>query len=113
LTNTLAAALVWRDEQLAKVAVLTMAEFCGQKCSSNTSGAPGVHFLKCEAQPLGFWQVKLKTGGGKYLSHNFSVLQYGDKEAFDFAVAARQSMLESMEDKPYVHHPTTQKFAKK
>ncbi len=111
--KALAAAIVWRDEQLAQAKVMTIAQFCDQKRSSNTSGVPGVHFLKCKAQPLGFWQAKLKTGGGKYKSRNFSVLQYGEKEAFALAVAARKLMLESMEDKPFLRHPTARDLSPK
>lgn len=111
--QALAAAVAWRDQQLAQLAAMTMVEFCAKKRSSNSSGVPGVHFLKSKAQPHGFWQAKLKLGGGKYLSRNFSVLYYGDKEAFDLAVSARKAMLANAEDRPFVRHPTAREFASK
>ena len=111
--KALAAAIAWRDEQLAEADVLTMAEFCSQKRTSNTSGVPGVHFMKSAAQPLGFWQAKLKSGGGKYLSQSFSVLKHGDSDAFGLAVAARLRMLESVGDQAYLQHPTARELSKK
>lgn len=110
--SALAAAIAWRDEQLAKSDVMTIVEFCSQKRSSNTSGVPGVHFMKSGAQPLGFWQAKLTVGGGKYQSQSFSVLKHGDKEAFELAVAARQRMLANVSDRPFLQHPTARMLSK-
>ena len=38
----LRAAIAWRDEELAKVKVLGVLEFCQHKRSNNSSGVPGV-----------------------------------------------------------------------
>lgn len=111
--KALAAAIAWRDEALVTTQVLTMLEFCQKKRSSNTSGAPGVHFLKSAAQPLGFWQAKLKMGGGKYLSKTFAVLKHGDHVARELALAARAEMVASAQDKPYLKHPTAKLMAPK
>lgn len=108
-----AAALAWRDQELAKIQALTILEFCQKKRSSNTSGTPGVHFMKSPGQPLGFWQAKLKMGGGKYLSKSFSILKHGDHAAHELAVAARAEMVASAEDKPYLKHPTAKLMAPK
>lgn len=108
-----AAAIAWRDQELAKTKVLTMLEFCQKKRSSNTSGTPGVHFMKSAAQPLGFWQAKLKMGGGKYLSKTFAVLKHGDHAARELALAARAEMVASAQDKPYLKHPTAKLLAPK
>ncbi len=108
-----AAAIAWRDQTLAKAEALTMLEFCQKKRSSNTSGTPGVHFLKSASQPLGFWQAKLKMGGGKYLSKNFSVLKLGDHAARELAQAARAEMVANAQDKPYLKHPLAKLMAPK
>lgn len=108
-----AAAIAWRDQTLAKAEVLTMLEFCQKKRSSNTSGTPGVHFMKSAAQPLGFWQAKLKMGGGKYLSKSFSVLKHGDHAAHELALAARAEMVANAQDKPYLKHPLAKLLAPK
>ncbi len=80
------AAIAWRDAQLAQAQALTMVEFCQQKRSNNTSGVPGVHFLKSAAQPEGIWQAKLTLGGGKYWSKSFSVLANGNQVAYDIFI---------------------------
>jgi len=108
-----AAAIAWRDEALATTPALTMLEFCQKKRSSNTSGTPGVHFMKSAAQPLGFWQAKLKMGGGKYLSKTFAVLKHGDHAAHELALAARAEMVASAQDKPYLKHPLAKLLAPK
>lgn len=94
--KALAAAIVWRDQQLATTQVLTLVEFCQKTRSSNTSGVPGVHFSVSKRQPKGLWQAKLKLGGGKYISKSFSVLLYGNDRAYELAVAARSDMLTSI-----------------
>ena len=111
--KALAAAIVWRDEQLANAEVLTVIEFCSQKRSSNTSGVPGVHLMRSVAQPLGFWQAKLKLGGGKYKSESFSILKHGEQVAFELAVAARTRMLAEVVDRPMLQHPTAKELSKK
>ena len=92
-----AQAVAWRDEQLANIPALTLVAFHAQRRSNNLSGVPGVHFLKSAAQPLGFWQAKIKVGSGKSMTKSFSVRQYGDREAFLLAVAARSELLAQVE----------------
>jgi hypothetical protein len=89
-------------------------EFCQQKRSNNVSGVPGVHLLKSEAQPAGFWQAKLKVGGtGRYKSRNFSVLAHGYREAYEIAVAARLEMLAGTEDRLYLYDSMARMLAPK
>ncbi len=95
-----AAAIAWRDEQLAALDVLTVREFHQQKRSNNVSGVPGVHFHKTTSQPLGFWQAKVRFHDGKSMAKSFSVRLYGDKEAFRLAVAARSELLAAVENRP-------------
>lgn len=111
--NARAAAIAWRDEQLAQATALTVVEFCQTKRSNNTSGVPGVHFLKSLRQPEGFWQAKLTVGGGKYKSKSFSILQHGNEEAYQMAVTARAEMLAATKDRPYLHDPVAKRLAPK
>ena len=111
--NARAAAIAWRDEQLAQATALTVVEFCQTKRSNNTSGVPGVHFLKSLRQPEGFWQAKLTVGGGKYKSKSFSVLQHGNEEAYQMAATARAEMLENAKDRPYLHDPVAKRLVPK
>jgi hypothetical protein len=107
----LQAAVRWRDAMMAKVRVLRMSEFCQQRRSNNTSGVPGVHFLRPPSQPEGIWQAKLKLGGGRSDTKSFSVLKHGERRAFELAVEARQRMLAQAEDRAYVYDPLAKAVA--
>ena len=108
----LKAAIAWRDEKLAEVEVLSVAEFCQLKRDNNTSGVPGVHFLTSTSQPHGIWQAKLKIAGkGKHKS--FSVLKHGWQSAYEQAVAARAQMLAQAADTPYLYDKLAKKLAAK
>ena len=106
-----AAAIAWRDASLKKIEVFTKRDFHAQKRSNNTSGVPGVHLAKSAAQPLGAWQAKIKLPDGRKITKGFSVLKFGDKAAFRLAVAARQRMLELIDDQPYLKNPVARKAA--
>jgi hypothetical protein len=107
-----AAAVAWRNAQLATTKPMTLAEFCQKKRSNNSSGVPGVCLMYSPRQPLGFWQAKITLGGGKYKSKSFSVLQHGERAAFKLAVQARQQMLEAAENVPYLYDPLAKKLAR-
>ncbi len=109
--QALAAALAWRDRELAAVAILTFREFHAQRRSNNTSGVPGVHFLCTTRQPDGAWQAKIKLPDGTKLTKSFSVRKFGNKEAFERAVAARDEMLVLVGDRPYLHDPVAKRLA--
>jgi hypothetical protein len=107
-----AQAVAWRDAQLANLPALTLVEFHAQRRSNNLSGVPGVHFLKSAAQPLGFWQAKIKAGSGKSATKSFSVRQYGDQEARRLAVAARSELLAAVENRQFLHHPVAKRLSR-
>ncbi|MGB3934514.1 MAG: hypothetical protein WBL29_02250 [Burkholderiales bacterium] len=109
--KALAAALAWRDRQLKRSGVLTLREFHAQRRSNNTSGVPGVHFLRSAAQPRGTWQAKIKLPNGRKVTKSFAVMKFGARSAFRRAVAARARMLELVGDQLYLKHPTAMKFA--
>ena len=106
------AALAWRDKQLSKLAALTIVEFCQQQRSNNTSGVPGVHFLRPKRQPLGIWQAKIKLEG-KARHKSFSVLKHGHAGAFKKAVAARKDLLAQADDRLYLKDRTAKRLAPK
>jgi hypothetical protein len=105
-----AQAVAWRDARLAEVKALTLLDLHQQKRSNNVSGVPGVHFHKTARQPLGFWQAKIKVGGGNSTTKSFSVRQYGGDEAFRLAVAARTELLAMVENRVFVHHPVAKRL---
>ena len=107
-----AQAIAWRDQQLAKLEVLTLVEFHQQKRSNNLSGVPGVHFHKPRRQPLGFWQAKIRLHDGKSVTKSFSVRRHGYEAAFDLAVAARIDLLERVENRLFLRHPVAKRLAR-
>ena len=111
--KALAAAIKWRDAQLAKTQTLSQREFHQLVRSNNHSGVPGVQFIKPTNQPQGSWQARLKQPDGKELTRTFAVLKYGYEGAFKLAVAARSELLGLVEDKPFLHHPTAKQFEQK
>jgi hypothetical protein len=111
--NARQAAILWRDEMLAKTRPMTVVEFSQKVRSNNTSGVPGVTFHKTARQPEGIWQAGLTLASGKRIRKSFSVLLYGDKVAFELAVRARQTMLQEAQDQPYLYSPVALKADKK
>ena len=107
-----AAALGWRDKLLANLNALSMREFHQRKRSNNTSGVPGVHFIKPVRQPHGVWQATLKLPNGRRTSKTFSVLRLGHRKAFKLAVAARRKMLEMVDERPYLYAQTAKRLAR-
>jgi hypothetical protein len=106
-------AIAWRNEKLKEIEALSLREFYQQKRSNNVSGVAGVHFHKTSTQPLGFWQAAIRLRDGKRLSKSFSVLMYGNMEAFDLAVAARAEMLAKVDDRKYLYDPLARKLSAK
>lgn len=109
--KALADAIAWRDEQLLAVKAMSMREFCQIKRTSNSSGTPGVQFVRTRIQPLGYWQARLKRPDGRTVAKTFAVKKYGEAQAFALAKAAREQLLEMVEDKPFLHHVDAKRFA--
>jgi hypothetical protein len=102
--------LDWRDGSLAEIPVFTVREFHARVRSNNTSGIPGVTFLRPSKQPEGLWQAKISFGDGRRLCRQFSVRKFGPAEAFARAVAARSEFLASILDKAYVIDPIAKRL---
>ncbi len=111
--RALQAAKTWRDRMLAKAKVFTHREFHMQRRSNNTSGVPGVHFLRKVLQPLGVWQAKIKLPNGRAITKSFSIRRFGRSEAYRLAVAARAEMLKLIDQQPYLYDETAKRFAVK
>ena len=111
--RALAAAIAWRNKQLSQIPALTMREFRQQRRSNNTSGVPGVHFIRTKAQPRGSWQARVALSNGRKVHRTFSVRTYGDRVAFKKAVAARRQLLELVDDKAFLRHGTAKRIAAK
>lgn len=106
------AAMEWRERQLAKIKALTVVKFCQQQRSNNTSGVPGVHFLRPGRQPMGVWQARIKLDG-KARHKTFSVLKHGYRKAYELAVAARNELLADADDRLYLKSRTAKRLAPK
>lgn len=103
--QALAAALAWRDAQLAQTPALGKREFRQLVRTNNSSGVPGVQFIRQKNQPLGSWQARLKLPDGKERTRAFSVKKYGPEGAFALAVAARAELLNDIDNTPCLYHP--------
>ena len=108
-----AAAVAWRDGQLARLEALTLLEFHKQRRSNNLSGVPGVYFHKTLVQPLGFWQANIRFQGGKRIARTFSVRKFGRQEAFRLAVSARSELLAKVENRPYLYDSVAKRLSKR
>jgi hypothetical protein len=72
---------------------LTRAEYASILRRNNTSGAPGV----CK-YGSGHWVAFWPTVPGRTQRVKFSVAKYGEKKAFELAVAARRRALERLQE---------------
>jgi hypothetical protein len=111
--KALAAAILWRDSQLALTQTLSKREFHQLVRTNNQSGVPGVQFIRPKNQPQGSWQARLKLPDGRELTRTFAVGKYGFDDAYQLAVDARKELLDQIEDKPFLQHPTARRFEKK
>lgn len=111
--RALAAAIEWRDRQLARTQALSKREFHQLVRTNNQSGMPGVQFIQPKNQPLGSWQARLKLPDGKEKTRTFAVGKYGFDEAFRMAAEARKELLDRIEDGPFLQHPTARRFENK
>ena len=111
LAAALEAAITWRNACLTETPVFTLREFHARVRSNNTSGIPGVTFLRPSKQPEGLWQAKISLGDGRRFCRQFSVRKFGAAEAFARAVAARSEFLALIPEKAYVMNPTAKRLS--
>jgi hypothetical protein len=88
----LQAALRWRNELLARFESEESARVC-RRSARNRSGVVGVSRVTVTG-PNGveylFWQATWSPSPGKRRTVKFSVRRYGDRQAFELAVRARE-----------------------
>jgi len=81
--NAFAAAMAWRDDQLAAISTVTKRDFCQIKRRSNWSGVPGVLFITPKGEPQGAWAARIKLADGHERTKMFSVKKYGEVQTFE------------------------------
>ncbi|WP_325655779.1 hypothetical protein [Ideonella sp.] len=92
----LAAAQAWRDEQALQSQAYTKAEISQLKRAHNTSGRAGVYLMHQRrvredgrVATYSFWLARTPDGVKPARSASFSILKFGEAEAYARAVAAR------------------------
>ncbi|MES2772067.1 MAG: AP2/ERF family transcription factor [Pseudomonadota bacterium] len=99
---SLSEAINYRNELLVNIQPMSMRERHEWRRSDNTSGFAGVRLRKKNGAAVS-WVARI-TVEGKQRSTSFSIEKYGDQQAFELAVAARQVLLNeklSTLDNPY------------
>lgn len=96
LQAALAAAQAWRDEQALKSQAYTKTEISQLTRAHNTSGRAGVYLMHQRREREGgrmvtysFWQARTPDGVKPARTVSFSILKFGEAEAYARAVAAR------------------------
>jgi hypothetical protein len=96
--QALAAAIVYRDEIIARFAPLKRSEYVSVLRKNNTSGFPGVRLNRdAEGNPL-YWAASwVPHAGAKAKVVKFSVTKYGFERARELAVRARADGVAQMD----------------
>jgi hypothetical protein len=107
------AAIAWRNKLVGEKPVFTLREFHDLVRSNNTSGVPGVTFMRPARQQDGVWQAKLSRADGHRLCRMYSVRKFGFEEAFTLAVSARLEFIASLPEQSYLVHPIAKRLSPK
>jgi hypothetical protein len=97
--QALAAAQRGRDDLLTRLRPMTRVEFASQIRPNNKSGVAGVHRVNSVQTRSGkrytyaCWTAVTPKGREPRQSRLFSIMRYGEEEAFARAVAAREAFL--------------------
>ncbi len=96
--QALAAAIVYRDEVIARFAPLKRSEYVSVLRKNNTSGFPGVRLNRdAEGNPL-YWAASwVPHAGAKAKVVKFSVAKYGFERSRELAVRARADGVAQMD----------------
>ncbi len=96
------AARKFRDELEAKFKGFTPKQIANKERSNNTSGVVGVRYVeetdpRWESKPVyGYWVAQWSPSAGVRKTARFSVEKYGDDEAYNMAVKARNKGVSAM-----------------
>ena len=55
--------------------------------------------------------MKIRFHDGKSRAKSFSVLKFGEREAFRLAVAARSDLVAEVENRSFLHHPVAMRVS--
>ncbi len=91
----LAKAVAFRDQVLQEMTPYTCQEQRAIVRKSNTTGIPGLHYVK-SASGCETWIARIRLPNGKNKTRSFAVSKYGDK-ARDMAIMSRMDMLAEIE----------------
>jgi hypothetical protein len=112
----LIAAKAWRDTMALTVPALTKAEYCGIIRRSNTSGHPGVYRQTVKKRTKAgvdyvqtLWQARTPDGVLPARKKSFLISRYGEQQAYELAVKAREAFLKCLDDQR-IFHQTPHRF---
>ena len=100
---SLSAARQYRDQILATVPPLARAASAQTVRRDNSSGVAGVvredRILNHKKGPYRVvgWKAQIHLGPGKTKQKSFSIRKYGEEQAYQLAIQARQRLLEEMD----------------
>ena len=100
--DALDAAKAYRDNLVACLRPLTRQERCRIRKKNNRSGVSGVTRIDVSEKSRGrsyrkrYWLAQWPIGGGKARMKKFSITRYGEREAFQWALRARQEALKRL-----------------
>ena len=100
--KALKAARRYRDTLIQTHPPLAMADYCTIRKKNNRSGASGLTRMDRWAVYQGrrqhkvYWEAQWPIGDGRSRHRKFSILKYGEKGAYQRALAARETALEAL-----------------
>lgn len=111
--QALEAAKAWRDQTFLSLPVMTKAQALTNLQPANASGVAGVGRKIVEKEGgriLESWiAYSPKLEGRRGRSRQFSIGQYGEQQAFELAVKAREAFIAELADVPHLpKHPAKQ-----
>lgn len=103
----LQAAQAYRDMLVQRHAPLSKPDYCAILKKNNRSGVSGLTRVDRLELSRGrrvrrlYWEVQWPIQNGRSRHRKFSILKYGEEEAFQFALAAREAALEALESQTF------------
>jgi hypothetical protein len=88
-----AAALRWRDQQIAKLPPPVLIKMHDSRCRSGIVGVFRVVDRTRKGTRIARWVAGWNEPGGRYHKRTFSVAKYGEERAFDLARALRRAVV--------------------
>lgn len=105
--QALAAAEAYRDALLRAHPPFSKPDYCAILKKNNRSGVSGLTRVDRWELNRGrrvrrlYWEVQWPIENGRSRHRKFSILKYGEEEAFQLALAARETALEALESQTF------------